>query len=238
MIRRHAAAMPSLDSNDGQPFGRDAEHERDLILGELAHDLRTPLHAILMGIGVVARAGPSDAVLSQLRSVVKRMDRMIDHLLSFSRARNGALQLARRPVALAALCREVIGEMRLVYPRRAIWFGPASDEVRGQWDPDRLTQVVRNLLSNALTHGDPDSPVLLAIRDVGDAAELSVANRGAPIPDDLRAHLFEPFRRGGPGKGAGLGLYIVDQIVHAHSGSVALRSDASTVFTVTLPKRP
>jgi signal transduction histidine kinase len=237
MIRRYAAARPSVDSNDGQAFGGDAEHERDLILGELAHDLRTPLHAILMGIGIVARAGPSDAVLSQLRSVVKRMDRMIDQLLSFSRARNGALQLARRPVALAALCREVIGEMALVCPRRAIWFGSASDEVRGQWDPDRLAQVVRNLLSNALTHGERDSAVLLAIRDVGDAAELSVANRGKPIPDELRAHLFEPFRRGGPGKGAGLGLYIVDQIVHAHGGSVDLRSDATTIFTVTLPKK-
>ncbi|HXN83903.1 MAG TPA: HAMP domain-containing sensor histidine kinase [Myxococcales bacterium] len=247
MMRRSAAVMPftwphpslegSLDWSEGQPVGSDAERARDLILGELAHDLRTPLHAILMGIGVIARTGPSDAVLSQLRSVVKRMDRLIDQLLSFARARSGAIQLERRPLALAALCREVIGEMRLLYPRRALWFRPGPGDVCGEWDPDRLAQVVRNLLSNALSHGDRESPVLVAIGDVGDAAELSVANRGQPIPEELRAHLYEPFRRGRSGKGAGLGLYIVDQIVHAHGGSVELRSDATTVFTVTLPKK-
>jgi signal transduction histidine kinase len=214
----------------------DADRERDLILGQLAHDLRAPLQAILTGIGIVARRGPSDAVLSQLASLVKGMDRMIDQLLSFARARNGAIQLARRPVALAALCREVIDEMALVYPHRAFWLEPAGDDVRGEWDPDRLAQVVRNLLSNAVKHGDQESPVNLAIHDVGDAAELSVANRGEPIPEELRPHLFEPFRRGGSGDGAGLGLYIVDQIVQAHGGSVELKSDATTVFTVKLPK--
>jgi signal transduction histidine kinase len=235
-----ASTHPSLEggreSGEGQPLGGDAERERDLILGELAHDLRAPLQAIVLGIGIVARAGPSDAVVSQLRSVVKRMERMIDQLLDFARARNGAIQLARRPVVLAALCREVIAEMRLAYPRRALWFAPGPADVCGEWDPDRLAQVVRNLLSNALKHGDRESPVFLAIRDDGDAAELTVANRGAPIPEELRAHLYEPFRRGGSGNGAGLGLYIVDQIVHAHGGSVELRSDATTLFTVTLPK--
>ena len=214
----------------------DAERERDLFLGELAHDLRGPLHAILVGVGIVARAGPSDAVVSQVRSMVKVMDRMIDQLLSFARARTGAIELARQPVALAALCREVISEMTLIYPRRAIWFGPACDEVCGDWDPDRLAQVARNLLSNALTHGDQKSPVMLGVRDVGDAAELSIENRGEPIPEELRAHLFEPFRRGRSGSGAGLGLYIVDQIARAHGGSVELSSAATTVFTVTLPK--
>jgi anti-sigma regulatory factor (Ser/Thr protein kinase) len=141
-----------------------------------------------------------------------------------------------RPVALAVLCREVIGEMTLAYPERALWFEPVGDDVCGDWDPDRLAQVLRNLLSNALEHGDQESPVNLAIHDVGNAAELSVANRGEPIPEELRPHLFEPFRRGGSGDGAGLGLYIVDQIVHAHGGSVELRSDATTVFTVKLPK--
>jgi signal transduction histidine kinase len=215
---------------------RDVERERDLILGQLAHDLRAPLQAILTGIGIVARRGPSDAILSQLASVVKGMDRMIDQLLSFARARNGAIQLARRPVALRALCQEVIDEMTLVYPHRALRFDQAGEDVHGEWDPDRLAQVVRNLLSNAVKHGDQESPVDLAIHDLGQAAELSVANRGEPIPEELRPHLFEPFRRGGSGDGAGLGLYIVDQIVHAHGGSVEITSDATTVFTVKLPK--
>jgi signal transduction histidine kinase len=215
---------------------RDAERERDLILGELAHDLRGPLHAILVGVSIVARAGPNDAVVSQLRSMVQAMDRMIDQLLGFARARTGAIELARQPVPLAALCRDLIAEMRLIYPRRAIWFGPACDEVCGDWDPDRLAQVARNLLSNALTHGDQKSPVMLAVRDVGDAAELSIENQGRPIPEGLRAHLFEPFRRGDSGRGVGLGLYIVDQIARAHGGAVEVESAATTVFTVTLPK--
>src|SRR6202048_4829298 len=100
--------------------------------------------------------------------------------------------------------------MTVAYPDRALGLEPACADVYGEWDPDRLAQVVRNLLSNALSHGDRGSPVFLAIRDVGDAAELSVANRGQPIPEELRAHLYEPFRRGRSGKGAGVGLYIVD----------------------------
>lgn len=213
----------------------DADRERDLVLGALAHDLRSPLQAILMGIAIVARAGPSDALLSKMTSVVKGMERLIDQLLSFACTRTGEIQLARRPVALAPLCQELIGELKLAYPRHAISFGPPCGDACGEWDPDRLAQVVRNLLSNALMHGDQRTPVSLTIRDTGDAAELSVANSGKPIPDEVRAHLFEPFRRGS-GDGCGLGLYIVDQLVRAHGGSIELISGATIVFKVTLPK--
>jgi sigma-B regulation protein RsbU (phosphoserine phosphatase) len=211
------------------------DRQRDLVLGALAHDLRSPLQAILMGIGIVARAGPSDAVISKMTSLVKGMERLIDQLLSFARTGTGEIRLARRPVALAPLCQELIGEVKLAHPRRTIWFGPPCDDASGEWDPDRLAQVVRNLLCNAVKHGDQGTPVWVTLRDTGDAAELSVANRGQPIPEELRAHLFEPFRRGS-GDGCGLGLYIVDQLVRAHGGSIEVTSGPIIVFKVTLPK--
>jgi sigma-B regulation protein RsbU (phosphoserine phosphatase) len=214
---------------------RDADRERALVLGALAHDLRSPLQALLTGIAIIARAGPSDALLSKMTSLVNGMERLIDQLLSFARTRTGAIQLARRPVALVPLCQELIAELKLAYPRHAISFGPPSDDVSGEWDPDRLLQFVRNLLCNALMHGDQGTPVSLTIRDDGDIAELSVANSGKPIPDEVRAHLFEPFRRGS-GVGSGLGLYIVDQLVRAHGGSIELTSGPNIVFKVTLPK--
>jgi len=213
----------------------DVDRARDLLLGTVAHDLRVPLQAILMGIGVVERGGPSDDLISTLRSVVNGMDRLIAQLLSFAHTRSANIQLARRPVVLAKLCREVVGQLQLAYPRAAISLGPPCDEACGEWDPDRLWQVVCNLLSNALTHGDRRRPVSLKIRDLGNAVELNVANSGRPIPAEMRAHLFEPFRRGS-GKGAGLGLYIVDQIVRAHGGTIDVTSDTTTVFKVTLAK--
>jgi signal transduction histidine kinase len=214
---------------------RNDDRDRDLVLGTLAHDLRSPLQALLMGIGIVARGRPSDALLSKMTSLVKGMERLIDQLLSFARTRTGEIQLERRPVALAPLCEELIGELNLAHPRQPISFGLPCDDACGQWDPDRLSQVVRNLLCNALMHGDQDMPVSLTIRDTGDAAELSVANRGKPIPEEVRAHLFEPFKRGS-GEGSGLGLYIVDQLVRAHGGSIEFTSGPEIVFKVKLPK--
>jgi sigma-B regulation protein RsbU (phosphoserine phosphatase) len=106
------------------------------------------------------------------------------------------------------------------------------DEAPGEWDRDRLLQLTRNLLSNALGHGAADEPVVVSVIDCREDALLSVFNRGQPIPDPLRQHLFDP-----AWSGDRLGLYIVEEIVRAHGGRIELTSDDSaTVFHVWLPK--
>lgn len=114
-----------------------------------------------------------------------------------------------------------------------------ASPIRGSWDRDRLGQVVSNLVTNALTHGRPDTPVSIECSEHDDGVRLAVHNWGAPIPDEVLPILFEPFGRGGSRQGGqGLGLYISCEIVRAHGGSIDVDSTASTgtTFAVVLPR--
>lgn len=213
-----------------------ALEERDLRLGEVAHDLLGPLAAISLGVHIVRQGGKrAPEMLSRIDALIGAVERIVADLLDFSRSRLGAPEQAT--VALADVCRSVIADASIVHPDRDIVLDVHDDPI-GEWDGERLRQVVRNLIGNALEHGEPDTPVEVSLIDSGGRAVLSVANRGPPVPDELRAHLFEPFRRrSSKGRGVGLGLYIVKRIVEAHGGSVEMSSDeARTVFQVTLPK--
>jgi len=171
-----------------------------------------------------------DDVAQELLPSLQAMERIVDELLDVGRARSEEL-LAREETSLAGICRSVVTEVSIRHPHRAILL-MAHDEARGSWDAERLRQVVRNLLANALQYGARDAPVELTVIDLGDRVVLAVVNRGEPIPAGIREHLFDPFRRG-----AGLGLYVVRRIVEAHRGSVEVDSDqVRTVFRVTLPK--
>jgi signal transduction histidine kinase len=212
------------------------EGERDVRLGELGHDLRDPLNTISTGIQLVQRGVPAKAeVLSAMQLTVQRMDRLIDELMPFARSGTGELVLKRERVPLAGICREAIDEASLAHPGHPIEFEP-WDDARGEWDHDRLLQVMRNLLSNALSHGAAREPVIVSVIDCSEEALLAIANRGQPIPDRSREHLFDPTRRG-TWSSDHLGLYIVKEIVRAHGGRIELISDESaTVFHVWLPK--
>jgi signal transduction histidine kinase len=213
-----------------------AEEQRDVRLGELGHDLREPLNAISTGIQLVERGVPAKPeVLSAMRFTVQRMDRLIDELLPFARSGSGELVLKRERVTLAGICREAIDQASLAHPGHPIEF-ESWDDAPGEWDHDRLLQVAQNLLSNALSHGAPGEPVIVSVIDCSEQALLAVANRGEPIPDPFREHLFDPARRG-TWSSDHLGLHIVKEIVRAHGGRIDLISDDSaTVFHVWLPK--
>jgi signal transduction histidine kinase len=111
------------------------------------------------------------------------------------------------------------------------------------WDPERLAQVVSNLVGNALEHGAREGPIF--VRCVGERERqvLEISNPGAPIPGHQLATLFDPFRQVGSGQsgrssGLGLGLFIVRELVEAHGGQVSVRSteQEGTTFTVLLPR--
>lgn len=171
------------------------------------------------------------------------MARMIDDLLDLTRARFGnGIPVHRRPTALDALARQVVDECAALHPQRVVALDAAAP-AQGTYDPDRMAQVVSNLVVNAINHGAPDAPVRVSLREEGDHAVLSVQNRGDPIPPDAIPHLFDPFWRGrSAGRserddGIGLGLFIVKQIVDAHGGTVDVAStqEDGTTFTVRLP---
>jgi signal transduction histidine kinase len=223
-----------------------AEFERQ-ILGIVSHDLRNPLSAIIASASFLR----DDESLGnrQLRAVQRiarsadRMARMIADLLDFTRGRlGGGIPLSRQPGNLRHICRHVVDELEASHPGRELRL-TAEGHFLGEWDADRLAQVIGNLGKNALDYSPEGTPVDFRLHEEGAALCLEVHNQGGPIPADRISQLFEPFRRGAQDEGRtspglGLGLYIVQQIVQAHGGTIAVHSTAAdgTTFTVRLPR--
>jgi signal transduction histidine kinase len=219
-------------------------HYNELFAGVLAHDLRNPLLAITTSAQLVLMRfeGEGDRTarpLSRILSSGHRMARMIDELLDFTRARvAGGIQIQRRSCELAELCAQAIGELELVYPD-CKYECSFSGDTRGDWDPDRLIQVISNLVANASQHGEPEHEIVIrADGHAADAVVIEVRNHGC-IPPRLLPELFDPFRGSRDrSAGVGLGLFIVRELVRAHAGTVDVRSsaDAGTTFVIRLPR--
>lgn len=225
--------------HDITPRKRD-EAERDMLIGALGHDLRSPLASIALGVALMTRhEDPAVAqTAARLVNSASRMERMIQDLLSFARLRSRGFELHAETFDMGPLCAEVVDEFRHTNPQRHFRFDRDRSDTRGTWDRDRIAQVVQNLVSNAVVHGSEERPIFLSLSGNSDRVFFRVCNSGAPIPPDLILHLFEPFRRGtGHGDGLGLGLYIVRKIVDAHQGAIAVSSDTSaTEFEVVVPR--
>jgi len=231
---------------------RATENEREQIarftqrlLGIVGHDLRSPLGAFVAGLGLIEMRGegqPVTPIVKRLQSSAHRMTRIVDQLLDVTRATLGAgIQIERRPSNLLSIVRNVVDEIKVQQPEATITVLQSGD-LDGRWDPDRLSQVISNLLTNAVYYGRPGAPIVVELSRVADQVSVAVRNelRDRPIPPDVLAVLFDPHRRGGESRhnaaGLGLGLYIVQQIVHAHRGVIVAHSDADgTEFRVTLP---
>ena len=220
----------------------------ELFVAILGHDLRGPLSAITMSAMVAERKAADEASRRSATRILassRHMGRMIGDLLDLTRTRlGGGMPLGVDTIDVAAAVGQAVEEACAGDPEARIEFA-ARGEATAVADPDRVRQLVGNLLGNALAHGDRTVPVRVAVESAG-AAEpirITVANGGA-IPADALPHLFDPFRgradRTGRGSGLGLGLYIVRQIARAHGGEVTARSDAATgtSFTATIARRP
>jgi signal transduction histidine kinase len=231
---------------------REAEQERALelqqrLMGIVGHDLRTPLNAIAGSAKLLARA--PDLPTSRARAAQRivssagRMSRMVRDLLDFTRARvGGGLTVAPEPADLGEISRRVIQEVRAARPGCEIRVEQQGD-LAGTWDPDRIEQVLSNLVGNACHYGTPGSPVVVRARgDEAESVTLEVHNEGVPIPDEVLPRIFDPFERGAPVRpdaagNVGLGLFIVRTLVDAHGGRIDVESgDEGTTFSVHLPR--
>ncbi len=211
----------------------------DTMVAVLTHDLRTPLAAMLLGAERVAEQLPQDhAALRMLRQMEQsgwRMARMVEQLLDFSRIRTGGLRLA--PCDCGELVSACVDEARRAHPDADIAL-ELGDGLGLHADADRLSQIVSNLLSNAVIHGG--GTVRVQVRgDRGDRVAVAVSNPGA-IDEPLLSRLFEPFKGSSrEGQGLGLGLFIADQFVQAHGGQLRVANEEGWVrFTAWLPRSP
>ncbi len=226
----------------------EAELEANMILREqllaiVGHDLQNPLAAIqfdsqriLKREGLTAAESKSAA---RIASAAGRMSRMIAQLLDLSRARmGGGIPVEPQETSLSQVCRHVIEELEVANPQRVIVYEEAAELIT-RIDPDRFAEVVSNLVGNAIQHGGK-STVTVRLREVGHEAVLEVHNLGEPVPVEILPYLFDPFRRGKretKSSSLGLGLYIAQQIVAAHNGTLTVTStpEDGTQFTVKLP---
>jgi len=246
-IERFNEAMDEALGASVTRFSEQLDVVKNQFIGILGHDLRTPLSAIIWGAALLTRTGDIEAqrvrVASRILTSAQRMTRMIADLLDLTRTRlGGGIPIVRKPADLEGICKDVTLELNVSHPN-AEFHCTNEGDLRGEWDPDRLTQVISNLVGNALQHGD-GTRVDVVIRGAGDEVFLSVHNNGPSIPEAIRASIFEPLARHVPSgesntTSIGLGLFIARAIVTAHGGEITLDSTAErgTTFEVRLPRR-
>ncbi|TCS35652.1 signal transduction histidine kinase [Paucimonas lemoignei] len=216
----------------------------ELFTAVLGHDLRTPLSTILGAADLImlSEDPKARATAKLIKSSGKRMSKMVNQLLDVARIRSGGIQLHCKETDYVQLCRSIIAEFDASQESPRIEM-TATGNVAGMADPDRLGQVLSNLIGNALQHGDGDQPVRVGIDGSQSGRIIVEVGNGGTIPAALRERIFEPYHSaqtsGKNTEGLGLGLYIVKQFVEAHGGSVELRSSEGdgTVFSVSMPRR-
>ena len=221
------------------------EHQEQLrkaMVADVAHELRTPL-AVLRGetealVDGVREAGPE--ALTSLHDEVLRLGRMVDDLQSLASADAAGLSLVRRPVDLARVAARSADALDGRFSDADVSLGRELSPVAVLADPERLAQVVTNLLANAVKFTPAGGAVRLVVGAERGRARLEVADTGPGVPPDERDKVFDRFFRGSAGRGSGgsgIGLAVVKQLVEAHGGEVRLESPAGggALFVVVLP---
>jgi sigma-B regulation protein RsbU (phosphoserine phosphatase) len=172
------------------------------------------------------------------------MERIIRDLLDYTRARaQGGIPLSICAADVGEVCARVIDEAALPDSGIALELHREGD-LSGEWDVDRLEQVIGNLVSNATRHAAPGTPVRVRALGEGDWVRVDVENDGPPVPAEAVRSIFDPFLRasgettGAAHAGVGLGLFIVRSIVEAHGGTVEVESAPArpVTFSVRVPR--
>jgi signal transduction histidine kinase/DNA-binding response OmpR family regulator len=260
--RQLSSAVSAMLDHDGAPIGavvvlrepppeRDEARRRAEVAQMISHELRTPLTSIAGALDIVLSgyAGPLgeklERYVAMARHAATRMNELLDELLDASRARAGTISLTTIAIDLVQLTRTTVTRYRDVAASRRVTVqvhaGAEAMPLHG--DPERLAQVLGNLLSNSIKFAPTGGTIDVEVFGppvIADAVGVSVYNAGEPIPEDERERIFEPFATGGRRVGGtGLGLGASRAIVEAHGGHIWVESNPTgTKFVFTLPAAP
>jgi len=227
-------------------FSAHVEQARNLLIGMLSHDLRTPLQTIQMTARHMQHLKTpnefAEAAARMIRSGT-RMNALLDDLLDYNRTTLGlCIRVAPSAIDLGAVCNNEIEQIRSAYPEHVIELDVTGD-CTGTWDAGRIQQMLSNLVVNALHYGAPGKPVRVSLQGSSLAeVHIQVANSGPAIEPAVLKRIFEPLQRGSSNAAAndagfGLGLYIACEIAKAHGGELTVTSDEhQTEFVARLPR--
>ncbi|GAC1545243.1 MAG: hypothetical protein NVS3B16_14430 [Vulcanimicrobiaceae bacterium] len=224
----------------------ELEQTRRDFISSVSHELRTPLSSInLMIETVLANDGDEEALdlfLPRIKAEVDRMVHLVEDLLDLARAESGTLRLRRETTDLTALAGRILATFEPRAAQIGVRLTCTGQPLSLDGDPDRLAQVLVNLIDNALRHTAAGGSVEVAVAAREHATTLVVRDTGVGIPFNDLPHIFERFyvvdrSRARDAAGTGLGLSIVKQIVEAHGGTVTADSEfgRGAVFTCVFP---
>jgi PAS domain S-box-containing protein len=213
---------------------------KDEFIGFASHELKTPL-TTLKGYIQIARAGnmPVESLFDKMERQVERLEGIISDLLDISRIHAGRLDLQFSRTSLSNLIKESVElvdpdghEVRIQYP---------TEDVEVNVDGQKISQVLVNILSNAVKYSSAATVIEVTASIMGDEIQISFRDKGPGIaPEDLRQifnQYYQAFSQRGKGRGVGLGLYIAKEILEAHSGRIWAESEVGkgSVFYVVFP---
>jgi signal transduction histidine kinase len=230
--------------NDMQEQLRQVDVARKEFVATASHELRTPIFSLAGFVELLQDEELDDDTrrefLDTMGEQVARLQKLSVDLLDLSRLDAGSVELQREPVDLSELARSVLGEFRpaLAEHRTELEVRLPNGGVEADCDRERVAQIVRILLDNALRHTPEGTPVTVSANPHNGAAELTVADSGPGLPDGAATHVFERFYTGDATRGAGLGLAIARELAERMDGRIRLSSQpGTTAFTLELPGR-
>jgi signal transduction histidine kinase len=219
-------------------------HRQQQFVTMAAHELRTPVTALIGSLATLERLlGASRLDPAELDLLVassrqaRRLSRLIEDLTVVAENGSAGITVDPKVVELEQAIGGVVGDLEhLGADRVKITSAP---ELVAWTDPDRLAQVLTNLIRNALQYSPPDSPVEVIATAAGETVEVAVVDRGPGIPEDKVEHLFERFGREGPGPatGLGVGLWTVRELLNAMRGTIEVdrNGEGGATFTIAVP---
>lgn len=233
-------------------FTEIVENAKEMFLAILGHDLRNPLGAIYSSALLMRDTGELEAtrrtvLTSLIAEGAMRATQMVGDLLDFTRSHlGGGIPINRTETNLKKVVHSVVDETIAAHPERKFEIDTGEDQI-GQWDAARISQVLTNLVGNAVEHGAAGTTVRVELSGGEKDVAIMIHNRGTAISADRLNGLFNPMKfratpekpsNHGPTGNLGLGLYIAERIVHAHGGRIEVESSEArgTSFIVHLPR--